>query len=324
MITNNSNLHMVWAVWLASDDYDGTNDHQSISVTTLLKSTRAIVLGSRLNGQPDLDVAHRAAARYGTAIHEAVEKAWRNNPEEILKQLGYPAAIVDVLRIEPEEPSEDYFDVYMEQRVSREFGGFRINGAYDFIVDGEPMDIKTTGVYTWVNQTKEKDYPLQMSLYKWLNSDKATEGVGTILFAFTDWNAGESRRKKNYPHNRFMDKQYPLMNQTDMEHWLRVKLGELRSYWESPEAELPLCTPEELWQRDPVYKYYKDPNNRKRSNGNFDNPVEAQAKRDAHGGIGVIIPVYSEPRACLYCAAFSLCSQGQGFVRSGALTIQER
>lgn len=323
MFTNKDNIHDVFAIWLASDDYEGVNDGQSLSVTTLLKSTRQIILSQRVNpGIGTGDISQFIPSRFGTAIHEAIEKAWLNEPEKAMQSLGYPPQAIEKLRVNPEEDDPDYLNVYMEQRVSREFMGLIINGAYDYIFDGQLCDVKTTGTYGYVKGNKDEDYILQLSLYRWLNPDKVHEEFGTILFVFTDWSKlGYIKDKKRYPPLRLMDKDYPLMGESAVQNYLRNKINDLRSYWDSNEADLPTCTPKDLWQDEPVYKYYKDPAKRSRSQGNFDTPFEAEQKRRENGGIGIIVPVYGQPKACLWCPAQAICSQAQGYIASGKLTL---
>jgi hypothetical protein len=65
------------AVWLASDDYDMVPAANKLSVTTLLKSPRQIILSARANPESlSQDVSELMNARLGTAIHAGVEKAW--------------------------------------------------------------------------------------------------------------------------------------------------------------------------------------------------------------------------------------------------------
>jgi len=78
ILTNNTNVPLSMALWLADDDYDYDDDPNVISATTLLKPMKAIVL-ARQNA--DLvktgDIVSVAASRIGTAMHDAIERTWR-------------------------------------------------------------------------------------------------------------------------------------------------------------------------------------------------------------------------------------------------------
>ena len=77
MLTNDKNIPLAIAVWLATDDY--SKREGSISVTTLMKPVRQIVLSARAaQVGRDMDVSVFTASRMGTAIHDSIEKAWLN------------------------------------------------------------------------------------------------------------------------------------------------------------------------------------------------------------------------------------------------------
>ena len=81
-LTNRFNLPMSMAVFLAADDYDGPQAEEGvkvISATSLLKSTRQVVLGFRLPEDTFVDVSDLISSRMGQAYHTAVEYAWLSN-----------------------------------------------------------------------------------------------------------------------------------------------------------------------------------------------------------------------------------------------------
>lgn len=323
--TNTHNIEPALAVWLATDEYDGVNEGNSISVTTLLKPIKEIVLGARVPaGAVSADVSTMIASRMGTALHSAIENAWLGDPMQAMKDCGYPPGMYTDLRINPKEHDEDFFNVYLEQRTSVEINGFTLNGKYDFIFDGEVQDIKSTSTYSWVHRVNDKKYALQGGLYRYLNPERVTEDTLQVHFIFTDWKKLDYiKSPKTYPPLRVMSRRFPIMNPTDAHSWLMKRLTEVRTYWDKPQDELPMCTPEDLWQGDPVYKYYKNPNNRARSNGNFSSPAEADKRRRENGGIGIVIPVYDTPKACRYCRALPICEQAQSYILSGQLKLED-
>lgn len=88
---NHSGVPLSLAVFLASDYYDYNDDPNTISVTTLLKPTRQIVLAKRL--PPDnapLDLVAQMSNRLGAAMHDGIERAWQTNYVNAMLSLGYP------------------------------------------------------------------------------------------------------------------------------------------------------------------------------------------------------------------------------------------
>lgn len=316
---------MSMAVFLAHDEYDGINQDNSISVTTLLKPTKEIILSHRVppNTQ-SADVSGLIASRYGTCIHNGLEAAWLSPKlKQTLQQLGYPKRIYEDVRINPEVVDEDYFNVFIEQRVTKEINGFKVNGKYDLIVDGTVEDLKTTSTYSYIKSVNDRKYELQGGLYRWLNPDKVTEDTMKIHFVFTDWSKLELlKRPKVYPPLRIMTKEFKCMSPTDAHTWLVKKLLELSRYWESPQKDLPICTPKDLWQDDPVYKYYLSGDTTGRATAVCKTPAEADRKRREKGGMGVIIPVYGKPKACKFCKALSLCEQGKSYAINGLIDLE--
>lgn len=70
-LTNNKNIPLVLAVWLGDDNYAYDSRPNVISVTTLLKSTRQIILSRRLPADTanTQDVSERIASALGQALH---------------------------------------------------------------------------------------------------------------------------------------------------------------------------------------------------------------------------------------------------------------
>ena len=99
----------------------------------------------------------------------------------------------------------------------------------------------------------------------------------------------------------------------ETEDWIRNKIRLLARNINVPENQMPRCTDEELWRSDPKFKYYTDPAKAKqpgaRSTKNFDNRAEAHQYKANKGGVGVVVEIPGEVKACGYCAAFDACEQ---------------
>ena len=314
--TNNHGISLPVAVWLLHDDYDYHFEPNYISATSLLKSTKQLVLSQRVAAaDKEMDISDLFASRFGHAVHDSAEKAWRKSGNRIMKVLGYPDSIADNIVVNPTEEelraSNAIVPVWIEQRSYREIDGYKIGGKFDQVINGRLFDFKTTSVWTYIYGGKDEDYRLQGSIYRWLNPKIITDDYIYIQFLFTDWQRMRAKQDPvNYP--QIKTKEYPveLLSIPETEQWIKNKLRSLSAAWNKPEEELPPCNDKELWRSDPQFKYYADAAKTDgRSTRNFDTMPEAQAFMVTKGGKGVIKTIPGEVKACEYCPAFSVCKQ---------------
>lgn len=320
--TNKYEVPLPLALWLTTDDYQFGASADEISATALIRSPRYII-GSRRQMYPEQfpehlrlpsvadvelpDIQSRIASRVGTAIHEAVEKAWLLHHKEGLEALGYPSSTVERVTLNPDLKEPDKLAVYMENRLYKdiEVGGkkFTISGQYDMIVNGNLHDIKTTGTYSYETGTNDDKYTLQGSIYRWLNPELITGDTLTINFLFLDWKQFMSKPDDSYPPAKAYFKKYPLMSLQDTEAYIRNKLKQLAQYWDMPLDSIPCCTPQELFKQPPVFKYYKEGyKDGARSTKNFKTFAEASAYRADKGKHqGDIIEHKGKPYMCSFC-----------------------
>ena len=320
--TNQTNLPLSVAVFLASDYYDVQSN--AISATALLRPVRQLILAKRVPAEQSLtDLSQMIANRMGAAIHDSIEKAWLTNMEVALKAMGTPAKVIKRIKINPDPKTLQPGDipVYMEQRATRVLDGIPISGKYDFIFNGAVEDFKSTSTYTWMHETKEDDYILQGSIYRWLNPEIITESYMTINFIFTDWSSMLARQSPKYPTNRIMSKRFNLLSTAETEAYIRSRIDLYRRYGKSPESELPECNDKELWRKNPSWKYYKNPNNRARSTKNFDDKAEAFMRLNEDGNVGLVVEIPGQVVACKYCPAFAICTQKDRLIESGDLIL---
>lgn len=328
---NPANIPLSVAVYLANDTYDHESD--TISATAFLKPLRQLILSQRLPEDMSLiDIMTLTKSREGTAVHDAIESAWLHNKEGALKALGYPQQVIDriVVNPDPKEVTEDQIPIYMERRSYRELIGYTVSGKFDFVAEGRIEDFKKTGVFTWQNNTKDEDYVLQGSIYRWLNPDIVTQDEMQINFLFSDWQAFRVAAESNYPSHPIMYKRYKLLSEQQIEAFMKRKLTQLEQYKDAPEEKLPLCTDKELWRKEPEFKYYKNPAKMSRSTKNF-KPSEfgsenaartaaySRASKDKH--VGTVVEVPGQVMACKYCPAFPLCSQKDALIADGSLKL---
>lgn len=324
--TNKSGLPISVAVWLAHDTYDYNNDPYTISVTTLLKPLKQIILGARsVDTAPEVDIEDLVNMRMGTAFHDSVEKAWMQGAKEAMLSLGYPSQVTERIIINPDPTNipDGSIPVYMEQRYERKLGKWTITGKFDFCVEGLIEDFKSTGVYTYIKGNKQADYIMQGSMYKWIVPNIITQDNMRITYLFTDFNKLSllQDKTKSYPSKRLMPVLLPLKSLQETERFIANKTSQLEKLWDAPESSIPPCTDEELWMDAPTYKYYKNPDKRDRSTKNFDTFHEANQRLADDGFVGVVVEVKSKAKACRYCPAFSVCKQKDELIAQDLLDL---
>lgn len=322
MYTNEQNIPLAVALFLATDNYDHASDPNEISVTTLIKPVRQIVLGSRAGDAGDGmgDISSLIASRIGTAIHEGIENAWLS-PMEALKKLGLPKGVRNAIIVNPsaEDDLTDRVPIYLEKRTKKEIGGRIVSGCFDFCGDGSLGDFKTTGTFQYTKKKSDQKYILQGSIYRWLNPEIVTEDIMHIYFIFKDWSAKRALGSSDYPQSSVHDYKLTMLSYEETERYIKNKISEVTKYMNAHEDDLPQCPDSELWMDESEYKYYAKPE-AKRATKNFGSDASAAYAHRALKGVGMVKEVKAEPKACLYCPAIN-CSQRDGYIASGVLKI---
>jgi len=322
---NVSQVPMSLAIFLATDNYDKTDTPNGISVTTLLKPIRQIVLAQRVPQEDvNIDLATMMANRIGSAVHDAIERAWKYNFVKAAILCGYPQSMIDKVVINPtdEENIDNKIPVYLENRVSKEIMGYVVTGKYDIVIDNRVEDYKVTSVWEAMKNNNGDSYRLQGSIYRWLNPLKITQDEMAIQLIFKDWTASSASKDPNYPPRNFQERKFKLLSLEETNAYVVNKLTQINAYMKADESDIPLCTPDELWMSEPTYKYYKNPEKTLKSTKNFDTRQEAMIRLIDDGSVGIVKEIPGQAKACLYCPAFLACSQKDQLIEQGLLQLK--
>ncbi|WP_199097261.1 hypothetical protein [Dyella sp. ASV21] len=321
-ITNNAGLDLAAAVWLATDEYTYDTRPNYISVTTLIKPIRQTVLARRVPlEERTVDLLDRVKSSIGHVLHRGIEHSWKEHYRSSLAKLGFPKRVIDAVRINPEEIEPDTIPVFTEFRSEKEVAGFIVSGQVDLIIDWRLRDAKSTTVWAYQSQKSVEGWKLQGSIYRWLNPEKVTHDELLIQYLLLDWSSAESKRTPGYPPHAVPVRSITLMSVQETDQWIRNRLSLLKQYMDAPDHEIPECNEDELWRSEPVYKYYANVNATGRSTKNFDNALAARQFMAEKGGKGRVDMVPGTVKACLYCAAFSVCKQKDRLIADGSLLI---
>ena len=318
-VTNEHNVPLALAVWLLADDYDYVNEPNYISVTSLLKPLRQIILARRVPQEMKkaADVSDFLSRRMGQSLHNSIEHAWVNKYKQSLSLLGYPDHVINSVKINPTKEElladPDAIPIYLEQRGMKQVGKWLIGGKFDLVAQGRVMDFKSTSTYVWTRGVRDSEHILQGSLYRMIHPEIITEDTMEIAYIFKDWNKNMALNSKAYPQRPLMAKTLDLMSIEESETWVKRKLELVEKYWDAPEKEIPECSNEDLWFGEPKFKYFSDPEKAKepgaRSTKNFDTLSEAN-KFKSEKGKGIVITAFGSPKRCKdYCDAFPICTQ---------------
>lgn len=329
---NDSNIPLSMACWLASNSYDFNPKEKSLSATDFNKSIRQIILRNRVKANTDyldkdlVDISSLVKSKMGTAVHDAIEQTWLNERvrSKALASLNYPDGLIKRIVVNPtkEELSDDVIPVYMEIRKEVVINGYTISGKFDFAAEGKLTDFKTTGTWKWNKLDKaDEDYRRQGSIYRLIHQDILSEDWLDIVFLFTDWSKGKAKSSKNYPQSPVMNHPVSLWSLEETKQFITNFTNKLNQYKDVPEPDLPLCSPEQLWQDEPTYKYFKNPAKLTRATRVFTDFHEAMKQFVSDGSVGIVKTVYGEAKSCLYCPAYNACTQKDNLIASGTLKI---
>lgn len=326
--TNKNNLPLPIALWLAADSYDLKPSTKIISASAFTKSVRRHVLSSRVD--PSLvskDVIEMLPSRLGSAIHDAIERSMLDDGvrNKALKLLGIDDDMINKVIVNP-APGEDLTDrypIYLEQRSSVELGGYTISGKFDIVYDSGLSDYKTTRTWKYAKLSDaEEDYRIQGSIYRYINPTLITKDTLKIILIFLDWSKARATLP-NYPPAPIVTFEVKLMTPHETEDFILQYLADLDKAYTLDNSDLEECTPKQLWQNKPVYKYYKNPDKQNaRSTCTSEKYADVYAQYCKNGNVGVIKPVFGQARACSYCDAFTICDQAQRLVLSGLIEVQ--
>ena len=280
--TNKYNIPGHICKWLESDSYD--YQPGVLSATTLISPARAFVLKKLHRDELTMDYSDLIALRYGTAIHDSLEK-------------------VGV-----------YADGdFKEKRFFAEIMGFQISGKMDAVLDGVIRDNKSTSVWKFIKKEFD-DYIKQLSIYKWILHKNGIETAqhAFIDFFFTDWKKSEAEKGGDYPPIRYQEQRIELMSLEDVEKFIEERLTE----FVFAESSLPECTKEELWTRDESWAIYSKAGVTRAKKLC---KTEAEAKQYVAENGGVIEHRPGKAVRCGYCTAAPFCEQYRKLKEAGQI-----
>lgn len=258
------------------------------SVTEVIRPPQMVQL-ERRHPDYEVDVADVLWLLLGSAVHTVIARAAMKDQERELRTM-VPIAL---------------FKQAEEQ----------LSGTFDLAEDSVIIDWKVTSVWSYLRARKEgkSEWERQLNLYSYLaRKTGAFEPKGLSVYAILkDWSGPEAARNPDMPPVPFARLDFPQWSFEDQEAYAAERLGLHVQAVHLPELDLPECTPEERWEKPPVWAIMKP--GRKRARVLCESEEEMKAKLQSEET--AVFRRGSSQRCELYCAVgrAGLCRQARAF-----------
>jgi hypothetical protein len=202
----------------------------NFSTTEVIDPPRLVCMKKRYAEQIHRDIETQVDALMGTAMHGLFEKN--------LTEFGDPKYQLE------EEVSAD-FTVLDQTRT--------LSGRYDILVDRKHIvDVKTAKCWKKIFDPKLISWTEQQNIYAQLLTQKGyhIESISALTI-YKDWSMMNAIRDKAYPQEPVEMNRLPLWPEGERYDYIINRLSAHVACEELADTELPVCTPEERWERFP-------------------------------------------------------------------------
>lgn len=256
------------------DRYDkGEADY---SVTELNSAPRQSVLLKRHDSELTEDVSERLWVLGGTVAHE-------------------------ILAMSGQEGRELF-----EKRLYATVAGKKIGGKLDHLclVSGLLTDYKWTSAWTYVFGRSE--WIAQTNMYAFVARENGYKVTELEIFGmFRDWSETRAMQSNDYPKTNCARMPVPMWPHDTTRKYIADRVALYEGARIKPDSDLPLCSPEERWQKPTTYAVMKPT---RKSAVSVHATMEAAQAALVAGSHVVVRP--GESRRCAkYCTARFVCSQ---------------
>ena len=289
--TNKRNFPDFVVEYLKYDEYD--YDENALSATTLMQPPRSYALKKQNFDRLEIDVEDLIASRYGTAIHDSVEKVNLTGCKQ-------------------------------EERLKKAVKNKIITGKFDILKEisekrWQLIDVKSTSVWTAIYGSRDEDYKKQLSIYRWLAIENKYDVVQTakIWLIFTDWSASKAKLDPEYPQSRIMVKDVELWGDEKTLKYIGDRISILESTAVMDQSDMPKCTDEELWTSGECWAIMKKGG--KRAFKVHKVEAEAKTQMETLSNEYELIHRPGKVARCRYCTARKFCNQHTELVEAGRI-----
>lgn len=285
-ITNVHNLPIPLFEALVHDPYERVGD---ISITGLIRPPLMRQLELRFPDQIVEDAADRIYRLLGQSVHAVIERHGQHNR-------------------------------LAEERLVSEINGWQVSGKPD-LLDGEETDegpqfvltdYKVTSVYAFLLGDKP-EWDAQLNGYAWLyRRHNFSPDRLQIVAMLRDWMKRRADTEAGYPPAGAFVQPIELWQDDAATRYLFERVSLHQAAEGLDVKDIPLCTPEERWEKPTTWAVKKRGNKRALPGGIHETPAAAEAFAASSAHACEIEERRGECVRCAhYCAAAAVCPFGQ-------------
>ena len=254
-----------------------------ITVTQLIQPPLIRHLNALHHDKVEEDASSRIWALLGSSVHSILEKAYQGSNARV------------------------------EERVYAEVNGWKLGGQFDVLEGSTLSDYKITSVYA---KDGKIEWENQLNVYAWLIEKVKKVPVTSvgIVALIRDWKSREAATKEGYPEAPIKELPIKLWSFEEREAYISSRIAKHSAcdFALETDGELPLCTPEEMWEKPTMYAVKKEGAVRAKSvHADKEEAEEALEK----AGKGYILEVREgeRTRCANFCQVRDFCEQWKAY-----------
>lgn len=299
-LTNKFNLPQTFINVIRRPTYSKGDSH--ISATELLNSPRIVQLKHKHWDELETDASEMVWQLFGSAVHGILEHG--KDAHHIVE--------------------ERLFTVYDGWTVS---GQLDLQEVYD---DGIVIsDYKVTGAWSVMNE--KQDWHNQLNVYAWLVQRAKNMRIknAQIIAIIRDWSARDAQTKDGYPQSPVATINIPLWSEEEQEKYVKTRLSlHNEAYFAThTDGEMPLCTAEDMWEKQTSYAIRKEGNVRAKSVHETREAAEEALSeiKPKKGEVFLIEERKGERTRCKsYCQVSQFCNQYQTYLENSDESVSQQ
>jgi hypothetical protein len=270
------------------------------SATTLIDPPRKVALTKRYGHLVTPTVDSQAASLVGTAVHEKMERLLRlsnvKNPDYMLERsVVHPMGVTEADGVP----------------------NFRLlAGRFDILYKEKDMyDIKTAKTWKLVFNPDMKDWHEQQNIYAYLLRMRGikVESLNILCF-YLDWIESSALRDSKYPQAPIVQYELTKWPLEETQAFIEGRLNWHVTCESMPDTNLPECSGEEMWEREPEFAIKKTADAKRAmrvvKKGTFEDAVTMARSLSGVGPESVIEARHGIRKRCEnYCSVNEYCNQ---------------
>jgi len=328
-ITNLKGLPLPIVAAIQNDDH--ISQGSDIGAATVASPVRQVALRRKHRSEITEDASERIWSLFGTAIHEVLYQAGKDQGDErrkiddalaIVRSLPSSIEVANAERAllrmqEVYDPAPQPFQTFIEERWEMEVLGWKVAARCDHVTldgDGTLTDYKVSSVWSVKDGEAKPEWVAQLNVTRLCG--KVAAGIDPRKLQATvflrDWRKNERLRYgEEYPELQVATVPVPLWSDEECMRYLteRVALHQAARLTAMLGGTLDECTPEERWAKPTTYAVCK------KTNKNATRVYDTRAKADIHAAEQPDLEVRVRPgestRCAQYCEVLPFCDQGQ-------------